>query len=203
MGNNGCKGTYEYTVPITVYPKPGADFTWDPEQPTTANNSVTFKPTTKNGKTFAYEWAFTNSTNVGGIDTSSIKNPTHVYDNNGKFPVMLVVKNEYGCIDSVYKVIIIDEDVAVYIPNTFTPNDDNINDVFNVKGLGLKTEGYTMQIFDRWGTLVYSTRDLNKGWDGTIKGQKAADGVYIYNVRVIGDNGVGKKEFKGHVTLLK
>ena len=115
----------------------------------------------------------------------------------------LVVKNEYGCIDSVFKIIIIDEDVAVYIPNTFTPNDDNINDVFNVKGLGLKTEGYYMQIFDRWGTLVYSTKDINKGWDGTVKGQKAADGVYIYSVKVIGDNGVGKKEFKGHVTLLK
>jgi gliding motility-associated-like protein len=140
---------------------------------------------------------------VGGVDTSSIKNPTHLYDNNGKFPVMLVVKNEYGCIDSVYKVITIDEDVAVYIPNTFTPNDDNVNDVFNVKGLGLKTEGYTMQIFDRWGTLVYSTKDINKGWDGTVKGQKAPDGVYVYSVRVIGDNGVGKKEFKGHVTLLK
>jgi gliding motility-associated-like protein len=100
-------------------------------------------------------------------------------------------------------VITVDEDVAVYIPNTFTPNDDNINDVFNVKGLGLKSEGYMMQIFDRWGTLVYTTRDINKGWDGTIKGQKASDGVYIYSVKVIGDNGLGKKEFKGHVTLLK
>ncbi len=202
-GKNGCKGTYDYTVPITVYPKPGADFTWNPEQPTTANNAVTFNPTTKHGTVFAYEWAFTKSTNVGGVDSATVKNPTHLYDNNGKFPVMLVVKNEYGCIDSVYKVITIDEDVAVYIPNTFTPNDDNINDVFNVKGLGLKTEGYVMQIYDRWGTLVYSTKDINKGWDGTVKGQKAADGVYIYSVKVIGDNGVGKKEFKGHVTLLK
>ena len=91
----------------------------------------------------------------------------------------------------------------MYIPNTFTPNDDNINDVFNVKGLGLKAEGYLLEIFDRWGTLVYSTRDINKGWDGTVKGQKAEDGVYIYSVKVIGNNGVGKKEFKGHVTLLK
>ncbi len=100
-GTNGCKGTYDYTVPITVYPKPGADFTWNPEQPTTANNNVTFNPTTKNGKTFAYEWGFTNSTNVGGVDSSTAKNPQHLYDNNGKFPVMLVVKNEYGCVDSV------------------------------------------------------------------------------------------------------
>jgi gliding motility-associated-like protein len=202
-GTNGCKGIFDYTVPITVYPKPGADFNWDPEQPTTVNNLVTFKPTVKYGTSFVYEWSFANSVNNGGPDTSTMKNPTKTYENNGKFPAMLVVKNEYGCIDSVFKVIIIDEDVAVYIPNTFTPNDDNINDVFNIKGLGLKAEGYVMQIFDRWGTLLYSTKDINKGWDGTVKGQKAEDGVYIYSVKVIGDNGVGKKEFKGHVTLLK
>jgi gliding motility-associated-like protein len=126
-----------------------------------------------------------------------------MYDNNGRFPVMLVVKNEMGCIDTVYKIVEIEEDVNVYIPNTFTPNDDNINDVFNIKGIGLKSEGYYMEVFDRWGTLVYSTKDINKGWDGTVKGVKATEGVYIYKVRVIGGNGVGKKEFKGHVTLLK
>jgi gliding motility-associated-like protein len=202
-GTNGCKGTYDYTVPITVNPKPGADFTWDPDPPTTANNSVIFKPTTKYGTTFAYEWAFANSVGAGKPDTSSLKNPMKMYDNNGKFPAMLVVTNEFGCKDSIYKIIIVDEDVAVYIPNTFTPNDDNINDVFNIKGLGLKPDGYVMQIFDRWGTLIFTTRDINKGWDGTVKGQKAAEGVYVYSVKVIGDNGVGKKEFKGHVTLLK
>ena len=145
-GTNGCKGTWDYTVPITVNPKPGADFTWNPDPPTTANNAVVFYPTTKRGTVFSYEWAFTQSTNVGGVDSATIKNPTHIYDNNGKFPVMLVVKNEYGCMDSVYHVITVDEDVAVYIPNTFTPNDDNINDVFNIKGLGLKPEGYTLSL---------------------------------------------------------
>ncbi|MFO0356666.1 MAG: gliding motility-associated C-terminal domain-containing protein, partial [Sphingobacteriaceae bacterium] len=203
VGTNGCKGTYEYSVPITVHPKPGADFTWDPQTPNTSNSQVTFMPTTRNGSEFTYEWQFTNSTNIGGPDTASTKNPTKMYDNNGRFPVMLVVKNEMGCIDTVYKIVEIEEDVNVYIPNTFTPNDDNINDVFNIKGIGLKSEGYYMEVFDRWGTLVYSTKDINKGWDGTVKGVKATEGVYIYKVRVIGGNGVGKKEFKGHVTLLK
>jgi gliding motility-associated-like protein len=203
VGSNGCKGTYDYDVPITVFPKPGADFTWDPQNPNTSNSLVNFIPTTKNGKMISYEWQLTNSTNIGGVDTSTTKNPSKMYDSNGKFPVMLMVKNENGCIDTVFKVVIVDEDFNIYIPNTFTPNDDNINDVFNVKGLGIKSEGYIMEIFDRWGTLVYSTKDINKGWDGTVKGVKAVDGVYIYNVRVIGGNGVGKKEFKGHVTLLK
>jgi gliding motility-associated-like protein len=206
VGSNGCKGTFDYTVPITVYPKPGADFYWNPETPTTTDNKVTFFPTTKNGKDFKYNWEFTNSLSTSEttmLDTSTAKNPIKDYYENGKFPVMLVVTNEYGCVDTVFKVIVINEDFNVYIPNTFTPNNDGVNDVFNVKGVGLKQEGYYMEIFDRWGTLVYSTKDLNKGWDGTVKGIKAQDGVYIYKVKVVGDNGIGKKEFKGHVTLLK
>lgn len=203
VGNNGCKGSFDYSWPIKILPKPGADFTWNPETPSTSNNQVTFMPTVKNGNPISYEWQFANSTNVGKPDTSSVVNPTKSYTENGKFPVMFVVKNEYGCIDTVFKIVVVDEDVAIYIPNTFTPNDDGINDVFNIKGLGLRPEGYHMDIFNKWGTLLYSTRDINKGWDGTVKGVKAADGVYVYSVRVIGDNGAGKKEFKGHVTLLK
>jgi gliding motility-associated-like protein len=72
-----------------------------------------------------------------------------------------------------------------------------------VKGIGLKMEGYSMEIFDRWGTLVYFTRDILKGWDGTVKGQMAENGVYIYKIKIVGANGEGKKEYIGHVTLLK
>jgi gliding motility-associated-like protein len=203
-GTNGCTGIYDYTnTPITVYPKPGGDFNWTPETPNTSNNQVTFIPSTKNGKTFTYEWQFTNSTNIGGIDTSTMKNPVKIYDNNGRFPAMMIVKNEYGCQDSVFHIIEIEEDVNVFIPNTFTPNDDNINDVFFIKGIGLRSEGFYMEVFDRWGTLIFATKDINKGWDGTVKGQKAAEGVYVYRVKVVGNNGTGKKEFKGHITLMK
>jgi gliding motility-associated-like protein len=203
-GTNGCQGIFDYTnTPITVYPKPGGDFMWTPETPNTTNNMVTFIPSTKNGKTFTFDWQFTNSTNVGGIDTSTLRSPVKTYDNNGKFPVMMVVKNEYGCTDSIFHIVEIEEDVNVFIPNTFTPNDDNINDVFFIKGIGLKSEGFYMEVFDRWGTLLFATKDINKGWDGTVKGVKAAEGVYVYRVKVIGNNGVGKKEFKGHITLMK
>ena len=61
-----------------------------------------------------------------------------------------------------------------------------------------------MEIFDRWGTSIYFTKDVMKGWDGTIKGgQPSADAVYIYKIKVIGANGQGRKEYVGHVTLIK
>jgi len=203
-GNNGCTGVYTYTnLPITVLPKPGADFTWTPDEPNTSENEVTFIPTTKTGSNITYQWQFANSTNVHKTDTSTLKTPTKAYDNNGKYPVMLIAMNEFGCADTIFKVITVEEDVNVFIPNSFTPNDDGINDLFYIKGVGLKTEGYHMEIYDRWGTLLFTSRDINKGWDGTIKGVKAEQGVYVYKVKVVGDNGTGKKEFKGHVTLLK
>lgn len=202
-GTNGCKGTLNYNSPIVVYPKPGADFSWTPETPTTADNQVTFIPSVRNGTVFNYSWVFSNSTNVIRVDTSTSRIAVKTYENNGKFPVMLSVSNDYGCVDTVFKIVIINEDVSIYIPNTFTPNDDGVNDVFGVKGLGLKPEGFLMEIYDRWGEMVFSTKDINKGWDGTYKGTRSPEGVYIYSVKVIGGNNIGKKEFKGHVSLLK
>jgi gliding motility-associated-like protein len=116
---------------------------------------------------------------------------------------MLIATNEFGCQDTVFHVITIDEDVNVYIPNTFTPNDDGINDTFFIRGVGLKSEGFVMEVFDRWGSMMFNTRDINKGWDGTFKGAKVEQGTYVYKVKVYCDNGKGKKEFKGHITLLK
>jgi gliding motility-associated-like protein len=97
---------------------------------------------------------------------------------------------------------VIDE-MTVFIPNSFTPNGDGTNDVFNVKGLGFKLEGFSMELFDRWGHSMFFTKDVAKGWDGTVKGQPAQDGVYIYKIKAIGVNGEGKKEYIGHVTLMK
>jgi gliding motility-associated-like protein len=202
-GQNGCKGTFTLNGPIVVYPRPGADFHWTPEVPNTSENQVTFIPTVQHGTQISYYWQFVKDAQISVIDTSRLERPSRIYEDNGKFPVMLVATNEYGCVDTVYKVLEILEDMGVYIPNAFTPNGDGLNDVFNVKGIGLKQEKYLMQIFDRWGNLIYQTKDLNKGWDGTVKGVPAQEGVYIYQVRVIGTGNVGKKEFKGHVTLLR
>jgi len=116
---------------------------------------------------------------------------------------MLISTTDKGCMDTVFKVMEMRDEFAVYIPNTFTPNGDGLNDIFNIKGIGLKTEGYLMEIYDRGGALIYSTKDVMKGWDGTVKGLYAENGVYVYKVKTVGANGEGKKEYVGHVSLLK
>ncbi|MCE3228159.1 MAG: hypothetical protein K0S32_2710 [Bacteroidetes bacterium] len=202
-GKNGCYGMFDYPYPITVFPKPGSDVIFNPEVPTTSNNQVVFNPTHKYGPVVTYEWMFQGAAGASSYDTSSVVSPFRIYDEVGKYPVMLISTTDKGCKDTVFKILDIRDEMTVYIPNTFTPNNDNLNDIFSVKGIGLKMEGYSMEIFDRWGSLMYSTRDILKGWDGTAKGQPAQNGVYIYKIKIIGANGEGKKEYIGHVTLLK
>jgi gliding motility-associated-like protein len=201
-GKNGCSGVYDYPAPIVVFPKPHSDFSWSPDVATTSNNDVTFSPTSKYGPITSINWLFS-GTGIEGYDSTNVKNPQRVFENPGKFPIMLIQRTDKGCVDSVIKNIEIVEDFNVYIPNAFTPNGDGLNDIFLVKGLGFKTEGFSMEIFDRWGHSLFYSKDLTKGWDGTAKGIQSQDGVYIYKIKAVGANGEGRKEYVGHVTLMK
>lgn len=94
----------------------------------------------------------------------------------------------------------------VFIPNTFTPNGDNINDLFYVYGFNL-TSIISLQIFDRWGEIVYSgenldASDMSQGWDGTFKGQLANNGVYAFMIEVEFDNGQRMNK-AGNITLIR
>jgi gliding motility-associated-like protein len=75
----------------------------------------------------------------------------------------------------------------VFVPDVFTPNGDGVNDVFAAKGVFLKK--ITLTIFDRWGNSIYQTEDKDKGWDGSLSGQNAEDGVYAYQLQI--------EDFKG------
>ena len=202
LGKNGCRGVYEFPVPIVVFPKPHSDFDWSPQVITTSNNQVTFNPLSKYGPITSLNWMF-NGTGISSIDSTNVNNPQRVFETVGKYPIMLIQRTENGCIDTVIKIIDVTDDMNVFIPNSFTPNGDGTNDIFSVKGLGFKLEGFSMELFDRWGHSLFFTKDVTKGWDGTVKGQPAQDGVYVYKIKAVGSNGEGKKEYIGHVTLMK
>jgi len=202
LGKNGCTGNYDFPLPIVVWPKPHSDFGWSPDVVTTSNNQITFTPLAKYGPVTSINWMFT-GTGIDGYDTTNLYYPIRVFENAGKYPIMLIQRTENGCVDSIIKFIDVVEDFNVFIPNSFTPNGDGLNDMFLVKGLGFKPEGYSMEIFDRWGHSLFFSKDFTKGWDGTAKGIQSQDGVYIYKIRAVGANGEGRKEYIGHVTLMK
>ncbi|MCB9080849.1 MAG: gliding motility-associated C-terminal domain-containing protein [Lewinellaceae bacterium] len=94
----------------------------------------------------------------------------------------------------------------VYAPNAFSPNGDGINDEFRLfVNPGVVIQTYEMRIFDRWGNMVFSTRDPETAWDGTWKGQQAAMGTYIFSlyIQYQDDRRVGQETLGGEVQLLR
>ena len=92
-------------------------------------------------------------------------------------------------------------DWDIFIPNTFTPNKDGVNDIFMPVGYGI--DEIEMFIFDRWGELIFNTTDKDKGWDGTLKNVLCKTDVYIYklNIKPMGRNGT--EERTGHINLIR
>ena len=90
--------------------------------------------------------------------------------------------------------------MSLYIPNSFTPNGDGMNETFGAYGESVN--GYTMQVFDRWGELVFESSGINNKWDGSYKGKMAPQGSYVYKITAQGPDGrIAAK--KGTVNLIQ
>lgn len=157
----GCYSTDSITCMITVFDQPKADFTTASAElelvaPTAyfTNTSTSVLPATE------WLWSFGDST------TSTLQNPEHTFADAGTYPVKLYVTNPHGCSDSMSSVVIVKDVSTMYIPNSFTPNNNGNNDLFRVSSFGISNEGFELLIFDRWGNQVFKTNDLKEGWNG-------------------------------------
>ena len=121
-----------------------------------------------------YEWDF------GDSNISGDENPSHTYTEAGVYTVILVTSTVNGCEHTSQKEVTIHPDFAVYAPNAFSPNGDGLNDVFEVKGIGISQ--YLLQIFSRWGELMYESKNLEDQWDGTFDGKKVPAATYVYKI---------------------
>ncbi len=124
-----------------------------------------------------YDW------NFGDQSASTEKNPVHTFPKNGvEYIVTLTVNKESNCQEYIQMPLKyeVNEGEIIHIPNTFTPNGDGLNDVFNM-ALWKPCDTYSINIFDRWGHNVYSNKDAGSmAWDGTFQGHDVQDDVYVY-----------------------
>jgi gliding motility-associated-like protein len=136
---------------------------------------------------------------------------THCADpvSTPRSPVTYTVEgtNGFGCsTEDDMKITLVCAEGAVYIPNTFTPNGDGVNDVFYPRGKGVQQVLY-LHIYNRWGQLVFSRthfqlNDKSAGWNGTFRGEKLLPDVFMYSASMVcDDNKVF--EVKGSITLLR
>jgi trimeric autotransporter adhesin len=108
--------------------------------------------------------------------------------------------NEFGCKVTDEVCIDIRLDNGLFVPNTFTPNEDGLNDVFLASGYSISD--FKMSIFDRWGENLFNSNDIAKGWNGTYKGKLCEAVTYVYKIFY---KGVDNKKYEkiGHVTLIR
>lgn len=190
----GCVNSNQTYMNAFVNIKPKADFEPNPYETTMLDPEITFENFSLDAN--FYNW------NLGDGTTSQVQSPVHEYKDHGTYVVTLIASNINGCKDTVVKEVLIEPEYNFFIPNAFTPDGDGLNDVFTA--VGDEINEFEMQIFNRWGELIYETNDLQNGWDGTAKGgsEVSMEGVYVYNIKLRDWEGLYHK-YVGKVSLLK
>ncbi|MFT7344212.1 MAG: gliding motility-associated-like protein [Lentimonas sp.] len=159
------------TVKVTII-KPEADFKIL-SQLVTENLPISFQNLSVGG--VSYYWEF------GNGESSTKQHPSTAYNEAGFYNVLLVTTNSLGCKDSLVKIIQILKEVYLYIPNAFSPDGNNFNGLFNIESIGVIA--IEMEVYNRWGELVFSTDKLRFSWDGTYRDKDCQQGVYVYKLK--------------------
>lgn len=190
------------TFTVHVMPLPTPSFMANPTEIYVENNIGTVTCTNLSPAGYHLVWNFGDVfSNVNVVE--NVEEVTHDYTHSGYYTITLTATDSIGCVDSVKTRVSVEVPYFFYIPNAFTPDGDGINETFAPKGEGVDPEQYSMQIFDRSGMLIYSTRNPYDYWDGRNKyGQMCPEGVYIFIIRLVNLNG-DDKEYTGSVTLVK
>jgi gliding motility-associated-like protein len=191
--SSACGGSITQSGLITVYPQPVAGFTATPEHTDMFDPFVTVV-NDGSGATACYY-------TMGDGDTlMNTLGGTHEYTNAGVYTITQFVSNSFGCVDTAQRVIRIDGQFTIYIPNAFSPNNDGINDSFGAKGT--MVNNFTLYIFDRWGELIFTGHGIDDYWDGSDpSGKRSQVDVYVYKVVYDEPNG-DQKQAVGTVALI-
>ncbi|MGY6560626.1 MAG: T9SS type B sorting domain-containing protein [Luteibaculaceae bacterium] len=180
---------------LTVFDVPVAEFDYFPKPVTLINNSPSFNNLSEG-----------NISNMWFVDQELIaetENMTYQFNEQGIFEVTLEVLNQYGCVDSVTKFIRVTDEFTLYIPNSFTPNSDGNNDIFRPFANHFNPESYNMQIYDRFGNLIFESSSIEFGWDGKINGNEAPIGTYVYQISLGRKDGGFAESKTGTINLIR
>ena len=187
--SKGCS-SLPSTLSVIFLPVPTANFSID--LPDYFHTHEPFVFTDMSDGATVRNWSFSDNTTGDEIQE------TRRFDMPGEYQAVLVVQNQWGCSDTLTRSVTVFEDVI--FPDVFTPNNDGVNDVLEIKLSAIQS--YSLQIFDRWGTLQFETNKQEQFWDGTsIHGDEAPAGTYFAILKASSSNDV--YDTRKAITLLR
>ncbi|MNV09898.1 PKD domain protein [compost metagenome] len=189
--SNDCLIQDSVLILAEAFPTPTADFSF---LPTVIKPNIPIQFTDQSiGDITAWSWQ------INDQQVSTSPGCSYILQDYIPLIVSLTVTNSDGCSDE-RKVIVFKPSDLVYVPNTFTPDGNELNNVFKpVDYFGVVSE---FSIYDRWGEQVWSGTSARDGWNGTVNGNQAAPGVYTWSITLTVDD-IQSKQMQGHVTLLR
>lgn len=199
----GCTTTGKEAVIANVIKAPIAGFQADPWETGIDDPQINFINTSTTDVNI-FNWFF------GDGEVSQFSNPQHTYADTGFYSVQLFVENVFGCRDTVLKYVRIAPVYTIIIPNAFTPAGSGNGGTYDPFGTDNNVfypftdyvTDFSMNIFNRWGELIFESKDMRIGWDGTYRGQPCPQDVYVYKMKFSFSD--GKKETRvGDITLFR
>lgn len=197
--DNTCTKTFSLIDAVEVLDVPVANFSMSPSVIGLEESVVQFTNLSTNADAFI--WDFGDES-----EFSTEVHPAHIYSGlePGDFEVMLTASNEFGCFDTFGLSITVADDLYLFVPNAFTPDNDGFNQIFRpIISSGYREGTFKFEVYNRWGELIFVSNEVETGWDGTYKGKNCMDGTYVWKV-YFGDKFTDDKHVKtGHLTLLR
>jgi len=190
-----CKVVDSITLPASVINPPYAFHAYADDTIIYITQSTGLHVNIING--YSYSWLPST-----GLNNPNIANPIATPPSSMTY--IVTIKDQFGCTMTDTVRIKVDEipcdESEIFVPNAFTPNGDNVDDILYVRSNILKSIYFV--IYDRWGEKVFETTSLNEGWDGTFRGKKCDPAVYDYYMKAVCINA---KTFikKGNITLIR
>ncbi len=193
--SSGCTDivTIAYDDIVNVYPSPIAGFEADLYSVTYLEPTINITDLSSGGTSCYYDF--------GDGTFSQDCDPTHDFENVGFLDVTQTIYNNFGCFDT-YTIPFSVTGHLFYAPNSFSPNNDGLNESFKPFVVGVTK--YSFRIYDRWGEAIFETSDPDKGWNGSVKegSHYAANGVYSYQI-IVHDLTGYPHEYYGHVSVMR
>ena len=176
-----------------------ADFTWNPIPANVNDPRIWFANLSTGAQTYSWD--------IAGLTTSTEMNPYFRFNEKepGQYEVCMAAFNYNMCTDTICKIVTIDDVLFTYVPNSFTPDGDDLNELWGMSTNIDVITSFTLRVFDRWGEVIFETEDPYEFWNGAANnsGDILKSEVYVYRIAFEIRNTEVRKELMGHVTLIK